>query len=172
MYPVGAVVLLQFLWEHGLPSPFSLVTLGLFLSLVFLCRCNQRHQDIPTLLPRFFLFNTLDFFRRRYDFFVWGFEATGQQLFQFRLLCVRQRFLDPGAYLVLMSGSLTFAEIEQRRCRFWRAGSEGFLQCKGDGSSGRFQDSFGRGKCVSRSLRQGTPLTKETSRFSSPSSTA
>jgi hypothetical protein len=95
MYPVGAVTLLQFLWEHGLPSPFALVTLGLFLSLVFLCRCNRRHQDTPAHLPRFFLFNTLDFFRRRYDFFVWGFQVTGQRLFQFRLLWVCQCFFDP-----------------------------------------------------------------------------
>ncbi|KAH8987858.1 cytochrome P450 [Lactarius akahatsu] len=86
MYSVGVVTLLQLLWEHELPSSFVLVTLGLFLSLVFLCRRNQRHQDTPAHLPRFFLFNTFTFFRRRYDFFVWGFQVTGQRLFQFRLL--------------------------------------------------------------------------------------
>ncbi|KAH9001792.1 cytochrome P450 [Lactarius akahatsu] len=85
MYPV-VVTLLQLLWKHELPSLFVLVTLGLFLSLVSLCRRHQRHQDTPALLPRFFLFNTLTFFRRRYDFFVWGFQVTGQRLFQFRLL--------------------------------------------------------------------------------------
>ena len=89
MYPVGAVILLQLLWEHELPSSFALVTLGVFLSMVFLCRCSRRQRDTPTLLPRFFLFNTLDFFRRRYDFFIWGFQVTGQRLFQFRLLRVR-----------------------------------------------------------------------------------
>ncbi|KAF8260831.1 cytochrome P450 [Lactarius quietus] len=86
MYPVGAITLVQLLWEHRLPSSFALVTLGLFLSIVFLCRCNQRHQDTPVLLPRFFLFNISDFFQRRYDFFVWGFQVTGQRIFQFRLL--------------------------------------------------------------------------------------
>ncbi|KAH9171337.1 cytochrome P450 [Lactarius sanguifluus] len=86
MYPVGVVTLLQLFWEHELPSSLVLVTLGLFLSLVFLCHRNQRHQDTPALLPRFFLFNTFTFFRRRYDFFVWGFQVTGQRLFQFRLL--------------------------------------------------------------------------------------
>ncbi|KAH9057069.1 cytochrome P450 [Lactarius deliciosus] len=85
MYPV-VVTLLQLPWEHELPSPFVLVTLGLFLSLVSLCRRHRRHQDTPALLPRFFLFNTFTFFRRRYDFFVWGFQVTGQRLFQFRLL--------------------------------------------------------------------------------------
>ncbi|KAH9029058.1 cytochrome P450 [Lactarius pseudohatsudake] len=80
MYPA----LLQLLWKHELPSSFVLVTLGLFLSLVSLCR--RRHQDTPALLPRFFLFNTFTFFRRRHDFFVWGFKVTGQRLFQFSLL--------------------------------------------------------------------------------------
>ncbi|KAH9011757.1 cytochrome P450 [Lactarius hengduanensis] len=80
MYPA----LLQLLWKHELRSSFVLVTLGLFLSLVSLCR--RRHQDTPALLPRFFLFNTFTFFRRRHDFFVWGFKVTGQRLFQFSLL--------------------------------------------------------------------------------------
>jgi hypothetical protein len=95
MYPVGVVTLLQLLWERELPSSFVLVTLGLLLSVVFLCRCNRRHQDTPVLLPRSFLFNTSDFFRRRYDFFLWGFQVTGERLFQFRLLHVRRSFLDP-----------------------------------------------------------------------------
>ena len=95
MYPVGVFTLLQLFWEHELPSSFFLGTLGLFLSLVFLCRYNQRHQDAPVLLPRFFLFNSLAFLWRRYDFFVWGFQVTGERLFQFRLLRVRQSFIDP-----------------------------------------------------------------------------
>ena len=99
MYPVGAVTLLQLLWEPELPSSFLLVTLGLFLSVVFLCRCNQRHQDAPVPLPRFFISNTMDYFRRRYDFFLWGFQVTGERLFQFRLLYVRQTFLDPALCL-------------------------------------------------------------------------
>ncbi|KAH9029066.1 cytochrome P450 [Lactarius pseudohatsudake] len=78
MYPDGVVTLVRLLWKHELPSSFVLVTLGLFLSLVSLYT--------PALLPRFFLFNTFTFFRRRYDFFVWGFQVTGQRLFQFRLL--------------------------------------------------------------------------------------
>ncbi len=95
MYPVGLVSLLQLFWKHERPSLFVLVTLGLVLSVVFLCPRSQRHQDTPVLLPRFFLFNVLPFFRRRYDFFVWGFQVTGQRLFQFRLLHVRQGFLEP-----------------------------------------------------------------------------
>jgi hypothetical protein len=95
MYPVGVIVLLQFLWEHELPSMFVLVTLGLLLSVVFHCRCNPCHQDAPPNLPRFPLFNILSFFQRRHDFLAWGFRVTDQRLFQFRLLHVRQNVVDP-----------------------------------------------------------------------------
>ncbi|KAI9438629.1 cytochrome P450 [Lactarius indigo] len=119
MYPVGVVTLLQLFWEHGLPSSFVLVTLGLFLSLVFLCRRKKCHQDTPALLPRFFLLNTFTFFRRRYDFFIWGFQVTGQRLFQFRLLCNN---------VVVVSG-------EQGRKNFFNAKGldlqEGFLILSG-----------------------------------------
>ncbi|KAI0252466.1 cytochrome P450 [Lactifluus subvellereus] len=95
MYPVGVITLLQFLWELELPSIFVLVTLGLLLSVLFLCRCNPRHQDAPPTLPRFPLFNILSFFQRRHDFLTWGFKVTDQRLFQFRLLHVCQTLVDP-----------------------------------------------------------------------------
>lgn len=95
MYPVGVITLLQFLWEHEVPSIFVLVTLGLLLSVLFLCRCNPRHQDAPPTLPRFPLFNILSFFQRRHDFLAWGFKVTDQRLFQFRLLHVCQTLVDP-----------------------------------------------------------------------------
>ncbi|KAI0298707.1 cytochrome P450 [Multifurca ochricompacta] len=86
MYPVGVVILLQSLLEHELPSAFILVTLSLLLSVLFLCRNNERHQDAPVTLPRFFPLNIVPFFRRRHDFLAWGFRVTDQRLFQFRLL--------------------------------------------------------------------------------------
>ncbi|KAH9029045.1 cytochrome P450 [Lactarius pseudohatsudake] len=111
MYPVGVVTLSQLLWEHELSS-FVLVSLGLFLSIVSLCRCHQCHQDTPAFLPRFFLFNPFTFFRRCYDFFVWGFQVTGQRLFQFRLpRQVRKDFfnakrLDLQEGFVVLSGAV------------------------------------------------------------------
>ncbi|KAH9973851.1 cytochrome P450 [Lactifluus volemus] len=86
MYPVGVATLLQFLWEHELPSMLVLVTLSLLLLVVSHFRCNKRQQDTPPNLPRFPLFNTLSFFQRRHDFLAWGFRVTDQRLFQFRLL--------------------------------------------------------------------------------------
>jgi hypothetical protein len=95
MYPVGVATLLQFLWEHELPSMLVLVTLSLLLLVVSHFRCNNRQQDTPPNLPRFPLFNALSFFQRRHDFLAWGFRVTDQRLFQFRLLHVRQTLVDP-----------------------------------------------------------------------------
>ena len=95
MYPVGVATLLQFLWEHELPSMLVLVTLSLLLLVVSHFRRSTRQQDTPHSLPRFPLFNTLSFFQRRHDFLAWGFRVTDQRLFQFGLLHVRQTLVDP-----------------------------------------------------------------------------
>jgi hypothetical protein len=98
MYPVGLFTLLQFLWEHG-HSSFGLVALGLLLSAVFLWHCHwdQCDQDVPVSLPCFPLFSITSFFNQRHDFFAWGFRVTNQQLFQFRLIRVRQTIIDCSA---------------------------------------------------------------------------
>jgi len=92
MHPFGLLTLLQFLWEHGIPSLFIIV-LGLLLSVVFLCRPDQSYQDAPATLPRFPLSHVTSFMKQRHDFFAWGFRVTNQRLFQFRLLRVCQTSL-------------------------------------------------------------------------------
>ena len=87
MHPFGLVTLLQFLWEHKIPTLFIMV-LSLFLSVVFLCRCDRSHQDAPATLPYFSLTHITPFLKRRHDFFAWGFKATNQRLFQFNFLRV------------------------------------------------------------------------------------
>ena len=91
MQPFGLIAPLQFLWEHGIPSS-SILALGLLLSLMFLSRRNESHQDsdAPATLPRFSLFHIAPFLKRRHDFFAWGFKATNQRLFQFGFLRVCQ----------------------------------------------------------------------------------
>ena len=96
MHPFGLITLLQFLWEHGIPS-LSIMVLGLVLSLVFLCRRDQNHHDAPATLPHFSLSHITSFLHRRHDFFAWGFKVTNQPLFRFRFLRVCQ-----------ISASLTF----------------------------------------------------------------
>ncbi|KAF8493360.1 cytochrome P450 [Russula emetica] len=83
MHPFGLITLLQFLWEHGIPS---LLVFGLLLSIVFLCRRDQSYQDAPAALPHFPLSHVTSFMKQRHDFFAWGFRVTNQRLFQFRLL--------------------------------------------------------------------------------------
>lgn len=94
MYPFGLVTLLEFLWEHELPSLFVVVAIGSLLSVVFLCHGIQRRQDAPAALSGFPLFNITAFLTQQHDFLAWGFRVTSQQLFQFRLLRVRQTLLN------------------------------------------------------------------------------
>ncbi len=95
MHPFGLITLLQFLWEHGIPSLFVMVVLGLLLSLVFLCHRDQSYQDAPATLPHFPLSHVTSFMKQRHDFFAWGFRVTNQRLFQFQLLrvCVKPQLL-------------------------------------------------------------------------------
>jgi hypothetical protein len=89
MHPFGLTTLLQFLWEHGVPSLFIMV-LGSLLLVVFLCRRDQSYQDAPATLPHFPLSHAMSFLKKRHDFFAWGFKVTNQRLFQFSFLRVCQ----------------------------------------------------------------------------------
>jgi hypothetical protein len=89
MHPFGLTTLLQFLWEHGIPS-LSVMVLGLLLSFVIIYRRDQSHPDAPATLPHFSLFYIMSSLERRHDFFAWGFKVTKQRLYQFRLLRVCQ----------------------------------------------------------------------------------
>ena len=89
MHPFGLTTLLQFLWEHRIPSLFIMI-LGSLLSVVFLCRFDQSSKDAPANLPHFSLSHAMSFLKRRHDFFAWGFKVTNQRLFQFNFLRVCQ----------------------------------------------------------------------------------
>ena len=89
MHPFGLITLLQFCWEHRIPSLFIMV-LGSLLSLVFLCLRDRSSQDAPATLPHLSLSHIMSFLKQRHDFFAWGFKVTDQRLFQFSLLRVCQ----------------------------------------------------------------------------------
>src|SRR5487761_1814010 len=110
MHPFGLVTLLQFLWEHELPSLFVWVAIGLLLSVVFLYHSNQRHVDAPATLPRFLLFNITSFLTHRHDFLAWGFRVTNQSLFQFNILLVRRNLVGPATRVrgFLIDGHISF----------------------------------------------------------------
>ncbi|KAG6897246.1 hypothetical protein C0992_003136 [Termitomyces sp. T32_za158] len=64
-------------------------TLGvvIFLLIILITSTLQADEaDAPPSLPCLSIFAILPFFRRRYDFLTWGFQATGHSAFQFQLL--------------------------------------------------------------------------------------
>jgi hypothetical protein len=87
------MVLLQFLEEHGIPSFFISMVLGLLLSAVFLCCRDQSSPDAPATLPHISLSYITSSLKRRHDFFTWGFKVTNQRLFQFRLLRICRTYV-------------------------------------------------------------------------------
>src|SRR6267154_2080086 len=125
MHPFGLTTLIQFLWEHGIPS-LSIMVLGLLLSAVFLRRLDESCQNSPATLPHLSLFYITSSLKRRHDFFAWGFKVTKQRLFQFRLLRVCQTsgtlmaltFIDDGAPPM---------NIDQSCRRLWGTRAERFL---------------------------------------------
>lgn len=100
MHPFGLITLLQFLYEHGIPSLLVMMVIGLLLSVMFLCCRDQSYQDAPAALPRFPLSHVTSFMKQRHDFLAWGFKVTNQHMFQFRLLRVCQTSLAPMASTV------------------------------------------------------------------------
>lgn len=58
------------------------------LVIVFFISLEKPEPDDPVYLPCWSLFTIMPFFRKRYDFLNWGFEATGQSIYQFKLLNV------------------------------------------------------------------------------------
>lgn len=53
----------------------------------------SRKEDAPVSLPVHSVLAITPFFRRRFDFLNWGFQVTGQSMFQFKLLQVRGIFI-------------------------------------------------------------------------------
>lgn len=64
------------------------VAVLLLLVIIFLISQEKSEPDDPAFLPCWSLFTIMPFFRKRYDFLNWGFEATGQSVYQFKLLNV------------------------------------------------------------------------------------
>lgn len=72
----------------GFATQFIVAAVG-FLLIIFLTSALQENGvDEPESIPGFSLFHIVTFFRQRYDFLNWGFHATGQNIFQFKLLRV------------------------------------------------------------------------------------
>ncbi len=97
-YSVGLQAVGAAFISAGFVTQFT-TSVTIFLLIVFVTSSLHNgalKEDSPALLPGHPLFVIVPFFRRRFDFFNGGFHATGQAIFQFKLLRVRSR-----VYLVL-----------------------------------------------------------------------
>ncbi|KJA23068.1 hypothetical protein HYPSUDRAFT_138141 [Hypholoma sublateritium FD-334 SS-4] len=85
-YSVGLQSAATAFLSAGFATQFTLAVIA-FLAIVLITSSLQKEgPDAPKFLPGFSLFHIIPFFRQRYDFLNWGFQATGQNVFQFQLL--------------------------------------------------------------------------------------
>ncbi|KAJ3508053.1 hypothetical protein NLJ89_g5964 [Agrocybe chaxingu] len=85
-YCVGLQSAATALLSAGFATQFT-VAVVVFLAIILVTSSLQKEGvDEAKFLPGYSPFHIVPFFRRRYDFLNWGFHATGQSIFQFRLL--------------------------------------------------------------------------------------
>jgi hypothetical protein len=86
-YSVGMQLAATAFLSSGFAIQFAVAVL-VFLVIISFIPASQEDVDAPKSLPGNSLFHITSFFRKRYDFLNWGFQATGQNIFQFNLLRV------------------------------------------------------------------------------------
>ncbi|KAF8884914.1 cytochrome P450 [Gymnopilus junonius] len=85
-YTVGLQAAANAFLSAGFSTQFTIAVM-VFLVIVFITSSLEKEGvDAPKFLPGLSLFHIIPFFRRRHDFLNWGFHATGQNVFQFKLL--------------------------------------------------------------------------------------
>ncbi|KAG5643635.1 hypothetical protein DXG03_000561 [Asterophora parasitica] len=85
-YSVGLQSAADAFLSAGIATQFTFGVV-IFLVIVLVTSSLQADEaDAPASLPCYSLSAILPFFTRRYDFLNWGFQATGQSIFQFQLL--------------------------------------------------------------------------------------
>lgn len=88
-YTVGLQAAATAFLSAGFSTQFTIAVM-VFLVIVFITSSLEKEGvDAPKYLPGHSFFHITPFFRKRYDFLNWGFLATGQNIFQFKLLRVR-----------------------------------------------------------------------------------
>ena len=87
-YSVGLQLGATAFLSSGFAIQFA-VAVVVFLVIISVTSASQEVVDAPRSLPGYSLFHITSFFRKRYDFLNWGFQAAGQNIFQFNLLRVR-----------------------------------------------------------------------------------
>ena len=87
-YSIGLQSAANGFLSAGFSTQFTLAVIA-FLVIVYITSTLQKDSvDSPKSLPGNSLFHIIPFFRRRHDFLRWGFDVTGENIFQFNLLRV------------------------------------------------------------------------------------
>lgn len=91
-YSVGLHAAIAAFLSAGFATQFTIAVVA-FLLIIFLTSVLEKDGSYsPEYLPGFSFLQINAFFRQRYDFLNWGFHATGQNVFQFKLLRVSPMF--------------------------------------------------------------------------------
>ena len=86
-YSVGLQLAAAAFLSSGFAIQFAIAAV-VFLVIISVTSASHEDVDTPKSLPGYTLFHITSFFRKRYDFLNWGFQVTGQNIFQFNLLRV------------------------------------------------------------------------------------
>ncbi|KAK7462855.1 hypothetical protein VKT23_007431 [Stygiomarasmius scandens] len=85
-YAVGLQAASAALLSAGLPSIFTMAIVMFLMIISIISSLQKDGVDSPAYLPTYSLFAITPFFRQRFDFLNWGFQVTGNSIFQFNLL--------------------------------------------------------------------------------------
>lgn len=113
MHPAGLLVFVREVLTKGLFWQICVLVILLLLLCEYAVRWwTIKRDDTPATLNSLSISNIIPFVRNRYDFLNWGFQSTGETVFRFRLLNVRQAY----AHWLRCSH---VASIEKSGGRFW-----------------------------------------------------
>ncbi|KAF8916504.1 cytochrome P450 [Mucidula mucida] len=88
-YSIGLQAANVALLSAGLATHIATAIVVLLLILIVASSCAEdpsKKEDAPISLPGISLLAIVPFFRQRFDFINWGFQATGRSIYQFKLL--------------------------------------------------------------------------------------
>ena len=88
-YAVGLHSAATAFLSAGFATQFTIAVIAFLLIVSIVSAFEKDGVDEPAHLPGFSIFHIFPFFRRRYDFLNWAFQASGTNVFQLKLLRVR-----------------------------------------------------------------------------------
>lgn len=91
-YTVGLQCAANAFLSAGLATQFTIAVIIFLVIVSIISACEKEGVDEAPFLPGFSFFHILPFFRRRYDFLNWGFQATGSNMYQMKLFRVSLQF--------------------------------------------------------------------------------